>query len=76
MTQICIIAGTYDEALTWAKGQQLCHQCWFFPINEDDLKRRINFHVIVIGSAGHNVPTSYFDRFYSLAQTRGMIGRI
>ena len=72
---ICLIGGNYEEALTFAKSQFLAKNEWFFPIDEDDLKRRSNFHVLVVGTAGHNVPASFFDRFYALAQTRGRIGR-
>jgi hypothetical protein len=48
---------------------------WFYPADEYDIKRRSNFHVIVIGSAGMNVPSSYFERIFNLAQERGRIGR-
>jgi tRNA A37 threonylcarbamoyladenosine dehydratase len=73
---ICLIAGNYEEALTFAKSQFLARNEWFYPRDEDELKRMSNFHVLVVGSAGHNVPSSYFDRFYALAQTRGRIGRL
>ena len=72
---ICIIAGNYDEALTFAKSQFLAKNEWFYPEDEDMLKRMSNFHVLVVGSAGQNVPPSYFERVYSLAQQRGRIGR-
>lgn len=75
MTKLCIIAGNYDEAKTWTRGQQLEDEDWFYPIDEDDLKRRSNFHVLVIGTAGHNVPASYFERIYTLACERGRLGR-
>lgn len=75
MTKLCILAGNYQEALTWAKGQMIDKDSWFYPIDEDDLKQKSNFHVIVIGSAGMNVPPSYFERILSLAHTRGRIGR-
>jgi hypothetical protein len=73
---ICLIAGNYEEALTFAKSQFLAKSEWFFPTDEDELMRKNNFHVLVVGSAGHNVPASYFDRFYALAQTRGRIDRL
>lgn len=73
---ICIIAGNYFEAETWAHSQFLARSEWFFPEDTDDLIRRSNFHVLVVGNAGHNVPASYFDRFYALAQVRGRIGRV
>lgn len=72
---ICIISGNYHEAETWASGQNLSKSEWFYPIDERDLMRYANFHVIVVGSAGQNVPLSWFNQFYGLAQTRGAIGR-
>ena len=72
---ICILAGNFDEAKTWASGQNLEESEWFYPIDENDLTKREDFHVIVIGTAGQNLPISWFNRFYSLAQTRGQIGR-
>lgn len=72
---ICIIAGNYFEAETWAKSQFLAKNEWFFPEDEEDLKYRSNFHVVIVGSAGQNVPPRYFDRILGLAQTRGRIGR-
>jgi len=75
MTKICIIAGSYQEALTWAKGQQLCHDCWFYPTDIEDLNQKTNFHVIVIGTAGLNVPSAFFERVYNIAQRQGQIGR-
>lgn len=73
---ICIVAGNYDEALTWASGQNLERSDWFYPVDESDLHRRNNFHVLVIGTAGYNIPLSWFNKFYQLAQDRGRIGRI
>jgi len=35
----------------------------------------MNFHVIVIGSAGQNIPLSYFEKIYNLARERGRLGR-
>lgn len=75
MTKLCIIAGNYKEAEVFARGQNLSNDQWFYPIDEDDLKRRTNFHVLVIGTAGQNVPPSYFDKLYHLAQAQGRIGR-
>jgi len=68
---ICIIAGDYQEALRFASGQLLSNSEWFFPADEDDLKRHSNFHVLVIGTAGQNVPSSYFERILRVAQERG-----
>ena len=73
---ICLIAGNYEEAKTWARSQFLARTEWFYPEDEDELKNKSDFHVIVVGTAGLNVPSSYFDRFYALAQTRGRIGRV
>jgi hypothetical protein len=72
---ICIIAGNFDEALTFAIGQNIPKGDWFYPEDEKDLLDKENFHVLVVGSAGHNVPSSWFDKFYSLAQERGRRGR-
>jgi hypothetical protein len=72
---ICIIAGNYLEAQRYAYGQQWDDDEWFYPKDELDLVRRNNFHVLVIGTAGSNVPESYFNSIYNLAKRRGRIGR-
>ncbi len=72
---IYIIAGNYDEALTFASGQNWNRNQWFYPMDENDLLQRENFHVLVIGTAGQNVPISWFNKFYELAQRRGRINR-
>jgi hypothetical protein len=72
---ICIIAGNFQEAKNWAYGQQLESNEWFYPHEPDILMRKTNFHVIVVGTAGVNVPPSYFERIFNLAKTRGRIGR-
>lgn len=72
---ICIIAGNHEEAAAWARGQNLARCEWFYPQDEDDLRKRTNFHVIVIGTAGQNVPLSYFNRIYAVAQQQGRVGR-
>lgn len=72
---ICIIAGDFHEAETWAHSQLLAKSEWFYPTNEDELIGRSNFHVLVVGTAGFNIPTSYFNKIYNLAQNRGKIGR-
>lgn len=72
---ICILAGNYLEAKRWADGQLLDSSEWFYPESPEDLSRYFNFHVLVIGSAGQNVPSSYFERVLSLAKARGRIGR-
>ena len=75
MTKICLLAGNYDEAKTWASGQNLEDGTWFYSIDIDELKHHVNFHVLVIGTAGQNVPASYFDRIYQYAKQRGKIFR-
>jgi len=75
VTKICVIAGNYQEAITWARGQTLDDDSWFYPFDIEDLKRRSNFHTVVIGSAGQNVPPSYFEKIFNLAQQRGRINR-
>lgn len=72
---ICIIAGNYHEAKNWAYGQQLEASEWFYPREPEELLRRENFHVIVIGSAGTNVPPSYFEKIFALAKQRGRQNR-
>lgn len=72
---ICLIAGNYLEAKRYAFGQELDEDEWFFPVDVSDLLSRNNFHVLVIGSAGQNVPNSYFERIYQTAKHQGRIGR-
>lgn len=76
MTKICLIAGNYDEALAYAKHQSIPKECWFYPKDENDLLFKKNFYVLVVGTAGQNVPVSYFNKIYSLALKRGQIERI
>lgn len=72
---ICIIAGNYDEARTWAYGQHLAYDEWFYPADLDELKQRCNFHVVVVGTAGQNVSPGYFEKVFNLAQSRGRVDR-
>lgn len=72
---ICLIAGNEDEAKTFASAQNLDSNEWFYPHNEDDLLRHYNFHVLVIGTAGQNIPPVWFERFYKLAKARAKVGR-
>jgi len=72
---ICLIAGSYQEAKNWAYGQQLDSSEWFYPHEPQDLYGKENFHVLVIGTAGYNIPPSYFERIFSLAKQRGRINR-
>jgi fructose-1-phosphate kinase PfkB-like protein len=72
---ICILAGNYEEARIWARSQLLANNEWFYPQDESDLIVRTNFHVVVVGTAGQNVPSNYFEKIYRIAQQRGRIGR-
>lgn len=71
---ICIIGPSYQEARNWAYGQQLSECEWFYPNELEELYRYSNFHVVVIDSAV-NMPSGYFERIFSLAKRRGMVGR-
>lgn len=72
---ICIIAGNYDEARRWARSQYLDDSEWFFPHDIDDLNSKQNFHVMVVGTAGQNVPPAYFEKVWQLARVRGRMNR-
>jgi hypothetical protein len=73
---ICIIAGNYREAEQFARSQSLDKDEWFYPADVDSLSNKNNFHVIVIGTAGENVPEHYFDKIWSVAKERGKRNRI
>lgn len=68
---ICIIAGNELEAKNWAFGQMLEEDEWFYPHDFIDLHKRKGFHVVVVGTAGQNVPGPYFERFLATAKERG-----
>lgn len=68
---ICLIAGNHKEARFYASGQNWHDDEWFYPSDEDDLRNRKNFHVLVVGTAGENVPAAYFEKIYQLAKTQG-----
>jgi hypothetical protein len=72
---ICIIAGNYQEARNWAYGQMLDKDEWFYPEDLEALLKRRNFHVLVVGTAGFNLPQYYFEKLLQLAKQRGRIGR-
>ena len=72
---ICIISGNYLEAKQYASAQHWSDSEWFYPTDVDELMQRNNFHVIVIGTAGQNVPPKYFEKVFQLAHQRGRIGR-
>jgi hypothetical protein len=76
MTRICIIAGNQEEAYRWAKNQNMSSDQWFYPKDATELLFVNNFHVIVIGTAGQNVPSKFFEDIYRLALDRGRINRI
>lgn len=75
MTKICLIAGNYDEALAFAKSQSIPRECWFFPRDANELHFKTNFYTLVIGTAGMNTPSTYFNVIYNLALERGKIDR-
>lgn len=72
---ICLLAGNYLEAKRWAEGQLLDKNEWFYPVDLDDLKVRRNFHTLVVGSAGQNVPPLYFEKILHFAKQQGRINR-
>ena len=76
MTKICIIAGNELEAYQYARSQNLERDQYFYPHSPNELLFKQNFHVIVVGTAGMNTPSSYFNEIYNLALKRGKIGRI
>ncbi len=76
MTKICILAGDYEEALAFAKTQNIPAECWFYPKTPNELLFISNFYTLVVGTAGFNIPSSIFNEIYSLALKRGKIGRI
>lgn len=71
---ICLIAGNEMEAETWARGQGLRREEWFYPNDAKELLKRENFHVIVVGNV-MDVQIGHFERLYSLALQRGRINR-
>jgi hypothetical protein len=72
---ICIIAGNEREAKQWAYAQMLDRSEWFYPYDSEDLIKRENFHVIVIGTAGENITPAQFERVLHLAKSRGKVNR-
>lgn len=75
MTKICLIAGNEHEALEYAKFQCIPKGAWFYPKNINELLFRSNFYVLVIGTAGQNIPPSIFEELYKTALQRGEVGR-
>lgn len=76
MTKICIIAANEEEAYRWARNQNLNKDQYFYPHSEHELMFKTNFHVIVVGTAGFNIPSSTFEKIYNLALQRGKLGRV
>jgi len=76
LTKICLLAGNEYEAVAYAKLQNIPREAWFYPRDEKDLLFRSNFYTLVVGTAGMNMPSSIFEKIYSLALQRGEIGRI
>jgi hypothetical protein len=76
MTKLCLIAGNYEEALMFAKTQNIPRECWFYPKSINELVFASNFYPIVIGTAGQNIPSFTFEHLYSVALERGKIGRM
>jgi hypothetical protein len=68
---ICILAGNREEARRFAAGQFWESHEWFYPENIGDLFQHSNFHVLVVGTAGQNVSSTYFEKVYNLARQRG-----
>lgn len=68
---ICLIAGNYQEARRFARAQLWDDAEWFFPIDENDLMNRKDFHTMVVGTAGQNIPPSYFERILRIAKENG-----
>jgi hypothetical protein len=71
---IFVLAGNYNSAKKWAIAQMLADDEWFCTMDLDELKRASNFHVIILESASE-LPSTFFERLYTLAQSRGRINR-
>lgn len=69
---IYILAGTYDHARKWAQAQQLASHEWFSTLDVDELKQRVDFHVIVLDTAAE-LPSPLFEKLFRLGQIRGRI---
>ena len=72
---ICILAGNLLEAQRFAWGHLLDDNEWFYPHDVSDLMTRDNFHVLIAGTAGQNVPPAYFERILHVAKSRGKRNR-
>ena len=68
---ICILAGNYLEAKRFAQAHCLDDGEWFYPTSPESLLSRTDFHVLVVGTAGENVPKSYFENIFNIAKERG-----
>lgn len=70
---ICILSPNEKAAANWADNQGLSRSEWFYG-DEERIKGRINFHVIVIGMFPDE-RLGWFEKVYHLAKSRGQIGR-
>jgi len=74
MNVIFVIAGNYNSAKKWAIAQSLTDDEWFATLDLEELKKVSNFHVIILESASE-LPSTFFEKLYTLAQHRGRINR-
>jgi len=72
---IFVIAGSYNSAKKWAEAQHLIDNEWVCTLDLDEIKRMSNFHVIILESASE-LPPTFFEKLYTLAQFRGRMGRV
>jgi hypothetical protein len=70
---ICILSGNYLEAERFARSQEWDDNEWFYPFSPEELLTKRNFHVLVIGTAGQNVPPSYFEKIWTVAKHQGRL---
>ncbi len=70
---ICILAGNRLEAERFASSHLLESDEWFYPKNENELRFRENFHVLVVG--GMSLPEPLFNKILNLAKERGKRNR-
>ena len=68
---IALIAGSYKEAKSWASGQLLDDNEWFYLADIDGLIGKTNFHVVVVGSAGDAYSPQFFEKLFSMAKKKG-----
>lgn len=66
---ICLLAGSRLEALRFAFGQQLDKDEWFCPDTPDELRGKVNFHVLILPGFAE-LPESFRDRMYQIAREK------